>query len=162
MDASVTQTRLVSLSHVGRLVLRGRALGFSPSLVESLGSHSTEERQLWAQVGSCHWHLVEEGGSLSVPPALGPGGNGALLIIRGTENTLGPSCPHKALHKHRGSVDDDKTDGVTEIGVTHWRAQITSRNEAVNNAAPLPTFQISWENKSQWGVALSSRLWRLP
>lgn len=138
-----SQTRPVSLSFVGRLVLQGRALVFSPSQAESLGSHSTEERQLRAQVGSCHWHLVKEGGSLSVPPSLGPGGDCALLIIRGTKNTLGPPCPHKALRKHSGAVDDDKTDGVTEIGVTHWRAHITSKNEAVNNAAPLPTFHIS-------------------
>lgn len=96
-----------------------------------------------------------------MPPALGPGGDGVLLIIRGTKNTLGPLCPHKALLKHSGAVDDDKTDGVTEIGVTHWRAHITSKNEAVNNAAPLPTFQISWKNKREWGVTLSSRLLRL-
>lgn len=86
---------------------------------------------------------------MSVPPSLRPGGVFALLIIRGMKNTLGPWHPHKVLHKHSGAVDDDKTDGVTEIGVTHRRAHITSKNEAINNTAPLPSFQTSWENKRE-------------
>lgn len=96
-----------------------------------------------------------------MPPSLGPGGDCVALIIRGTKNALGPRHPCTALHKHSRAVDDDKTDGVTEIGVTHRRAHITSKNEAVNNAAPLPTFQISWENKREWSITLSSGLSRL-
>ena len=74
------------------------------------------------------------------PLSLGPGGNHALLIIRGMKNTLGPQHPHKVLHKPSGAVVNDKTDGVTEIEVTHRRGHITFKYEAVNNAAPLPTF----------------------
>lgn len=84
-----------------------------------------------------------------MPPSLRPGAVFALLIIRGMKNTLGPWHPCKALHKHSGAVDDDKTDGVTEIGVTHRRARITSKNEAINNPAPLPSLQTSWENKRE-------------
>lgn len=61
-------------------------------------------------------------------PSLGPGGDCSVLIIRSTQNTLGPWHPRKALHKHSGAVDDDKTDGVTEMGVTRWRGRITSKN----------------------------------
>lgn len=86
---------------------------------------------------------------MSVPPSLQPGGVFTLLIIRGMKNTLGPWHPRKVLHKHSGAVDDDKTDGVTEIGVTHRRALITSKNEVINNAVLLPSFQISWKNKRE-------------
>lgn len=75
-------------------------------------------------------------------------------------NTPGPQHPHKMLHKRSGAVDNGKTDGVTEIGVAHWRGHITSKNEAVNNAALLPTLQISWENKREWSATVSNGLSR--
>lgn len=62
---------------------------------------------------------------MATPLFLGPGGSCALLIIRDRKNTLGPRYPCKALHKPSGAVDNEKTDGVTGTGVTHWRGRIT-------------------------------------
>lgn len=122
--------------------------------------YSMEEKQLRVWSGRCCRPLRRKEEVLSVPPSLGPGGVFAFSIIRGTKNTLGPWHPRKALHKHSRAVDDDKTDGVTESGVTHGRAHITAKNEAVNNAAPLPNFQISWKNKRERSVAINCGLWR--
>ena len=93
-----------------------------------------------------------------MPPSLEPGGSRPLLIIRGTKDTPGPQQPRKVLREHRGAVGDGKADGASEMGGTHRRGRITSRNEAeTRQPAPLPTFQISWKNKNAVRSRLSRR-----